>query len=99
VTVNTNCYAADRKKKQYTHAWAAKHKQLTPTKTEQKNDGGIKGSIERCVCHVQLTRSRKMLSQEELRGMFPTATSGIVFALYMAMFVAQGLIGRLKRQE
>jgi hypothetical protein len=34
-----------------------------------------------------------MLSQEELRGMFPTATSGIVFALYMAMFVAQGLIG------
>jgi hypothetical protein len=37
-----------------------------------------------------------MLSQEELRGMFPTATSGIVFALYMAMFVAQGLIGREK---
>ncbi len=77
--------------------WAVKHKQLTPTKIEHKNDGGIKGSIESCVCYVQLARSRKMLSQEELRGMFPTATSGIVFALYMAMFVAQGLIGRLKR--
>ena len=27
--------------------------------------------------------------------MFPTPASGVVFALYMAMFVAQGMLGQL----
>ena len=34
------------------------------------------------------------LSKDEIKDFFPTPSSGVVFVLYMAMFVSQGLLGK-----